>query len=59
MFKIHESSCFFLCFVTEIYLPVWNQGLGNNQHELNPHNALELCYEKLKCNKSDIYIRKA
>jgi len=26
---------------------------------LNPHYALELRYEKLKCNKSAIYIRKA
>ena len=26
---------------------------------LNPDYALELRYEKLKCNKSDIYIRKA
>ncbi len=28
-------------------------------HNLNPHYALELRYEKLKCNKSAIYIRKA
>ncbi len=44
--------------MTVIDLPVCDQGLGNNQHDLNLHYALELCDEKLKYNKSDIYIRK-
>ncbi len=44
--------------MTVIDLPVWDQGLENNLHELNRHYELELCYKKLKYNKSDFYIRK-